>query len=472
MPTGARSDNSRIEAQSVLLSAPLIAGMVLGMALGIGPVVTVSTVGALLLALVVPYAGLAILAFMGPLVPPSVIPAPGFDSVLVGAILLGCVYRLPIDRPRLSLNAPVLLLFAFVLFVTVQQLPEMLAGYGSDADHAVGYLYWQLLSTVGAILAAGHLLRDRSPYPILAMAMPGAALVAGIALASYGATTVAQPLGNLVASSTDLGRATGSFSNPNYLGSYAAVMLVAAVGLLMSVRGRVPRVLLGADAVLLLGTVGLSLSRGGVVAALVGVAILLLVRGRALAVAVLVGGVVGAALIYPMFVQWRLETVLGSASTQAYALLSQSDNGRLTGLVTAPALFLSSPIDGIGFGHFVPASVNVPGTLAPINAHNWYLTVLAEQGLIGVILIALAAIALVARLWRRPPAPRALGFGVLGALATMSLFLEPPTSFQMIVTPVIILVAAVAADWRREHSAGLASDPLSTGGDNSPEEVH
>ena len=451
----------RIRWSPELVAIPIVIGIVLGMAFGVGPVESASTVAALLVAVVMPHAGLAILAFMAPLVPPAGIPPPGFDVVLVGAVLLGCVYRLPIDRPHLRFGAPVLLVIAFTLFITVQQSPELLAGYGSDADRAVGYLYVQFLAAVGTMVAAAFLLRDRSPFFVVGLALAGAVVVGCIAVASNGAPSVPPPLGNLVAPSDNLGRASGAFRNPNYLGTYVGLMLVSAVWLLMTARSATLRALLTAVAVVLSATLVLSLSRGAVIATLVGLAVLLLARGRVLALAFLVGGVVAAVLAFPLFVQWRLETLVGSATPDAYLQMSLSDGGRLTGLVTAPALFLMSPIAGIGFGHFVPDSLMVSGTSTPINAHNWYLTVMAEQGLVGIVLVGLAAIATICALHAHPQAHEPWRSAILGTLGTSCLFLEPPTSFQLLAAPTIILVAALVADWRATPSIrGPSNDRL------------
>ena len=94
-----------------------------------------------------------------------------------------------------------------------------------------------------------------------------------------------------------------------------------------------------------------------------------------------------AFVLYPAFIQWRLE----NESVTRYATLVESDNVRIDGLLAGVQLFLSAPLLGIGFGHYIQLSTDVPGVLDPINAHNWYLAVLAEQGLVGVALwIALA----------------------------------------------------------------------------------
>jgi O-antigen ligase len=132
--------------------------------------------------------------------------------------------------------------------------------------------------------------------------------------------------------------------------------------------------------------------------------------------------------------------------------MAESDHGRLTGTLAGPLLFLTGPLFGIGFGHFVPMSVLVTNGGEPINAHNWYLTVLAEQGIVGVVLVGALAVALVRALRSRPAKARTVGFAVLGCLAAQALFLEPPTSFQMLAAPAIVLVAALVGDWHEEPS--------------------
>ena len=89
--------------------------------------------------------------------------SPGFLALLVVALLPGCIFRLPIERRALRLGAPIIVLLGYVLYITVQQAPEMLAGYASKADHGVGFLYFQFLTAVGLLIAAGYLLEGRSP---------------------------------------------------------------------------------------------------------------------------------------------------------------------------------------------------------------------------------------------------------------------------------------------------------------------
>lgn len=456
IPARAASIAPRDSDRTILLvAAPIAATIVLSMAMGLGAISIIAAIAAIGVAVIFPMAGLAILGFMAALVPPA-IPAPGFGALLVGAILLGCIYRLPVDRPRVRAGAPLVILGAYVLFVAAQQLPEMLGGYAGSDGHDVGFLFGQLLTGFGTIVAAGYLLNGRSPYPVLAMTLVGAGLAAFIAVATFDQAVVGPPLAGLVAPSFDLGRATGTFSNPNYLGTFAAIMAVAAVSLVSGHRSRSVRVGLAAIALLLFVAVGLSLSRGALFTVLGGLAVLLLYRNRIVAFATLGFGVLAMTLVYPAFVQWRLENLTGSASAASYLIMSASDDGRLVGVLAAPPLFLSSPITGIGFGHFVPLSAFVTGG-TQINAHNWYLTVLAEQGLVGIVLWCLLAIAVVRELQTRVPIAKAVGFSVLGALAVASLFLEPPTSFQTIAAPLIVIVAALVGDWGQGPENALAS---------------
>ena len=217
----------------LLIAVPIAAGIVISMALGNTPLTSLASITALGTALMAPRVGLAILAFMAPLVSPSIIPAPGFAAALVGAVLLGCVYRLPIERPHLRVTTPVALLIAFVVYVTMQQSPSTLAGYATEADHAVGYLYLQLLAGFGTIVAAIWLLRDRSPFPILAMAVAGAVTAALIAVIPYVAPVSAASIALLAGHTDDPVRAVGTFSNPNFMGGSTAMSLTAAAALMV-----------------------------------------------------------------------------------------------------------------------------------------------------------------------------------------------------------------------------------------------
>jgi O-antigen ligase len=114
-------------------------------------------------------------------------------------------------------------------------------------------------------------------------------------------------------------------------------------------------------------------------------------------------------------------------------------------------LFLSSPLVGVGFGHYFAVAGQIPGVTA--SAHNWYTYVLGEQGLVGTLLFGSLLVTLALKLRSLPSTARSLGLSVLAAFAAACLFLEIPTSFQTFGIPAIALVAALAADWPRSKTA-------------------
>jgi O-antigen ligase len=346
-----------------------------------------------------------------------------------------------------------------MLYVFAQQTPEMLTGWAAGPDHDVGYRFLQLVAGFGTIAAAAYVFSRRSPFPIIAMALAGGSIAASLAIASFETTSVGPPLAGLLAVAEDTTRALGPFGNPNYLGAFSAIAVATAAGLLPGVRAPVVRLLLVAVAVVAAIAIALSLSRAAVVAVLAGLACVAWWRSRRLALALAGTAVIGVLIIYPAFLEWRLESLRGVVSTAGYAAISASDEGRLSGLLVGPQLFLSSPLFGVGFAHYEALSVEIGGVAVPINAHNWYIEVLAEQGIVGVLLWIAIAIVLVRDLWRRPPLAQVAGFSALGALAAAGLFLEAPTSYQTVALPLLVITAALVSDWRGEETAPPGRDP-------------
>ena len=118
----------------------------------------------------------------------------------------------------------------------------------------------------------------------------------------------------------------------------------------------------------------------------------------------------------------------------------------------------TSPIFGIGFGQYKYFSGLVTNQGAGLVAHNWYGTVLAEQGLLGIVIWLLMLVTVAMWLRSRPARPRSIGFAMFGAVIVGCLFLEPPTSFQTSVLPTIVLVASLVGDW-----GGGAGSPSAEG---------
>ncbi len=439
-----------------MVPALAIGGAILaGMALEFAPLTIIAALAAIVVALVAPAVGLALIAFMGPLQPPLVIPAPGFNAILVGAAVLGCVYRLPFDRPRISLTAPMLLLIGFVLYVAVQQTPEMVAGYTGRVGYLSYSTFRELLTGFGTVLVAAYVLPRRSPFPFLAIVLGSAILAAVLAILTVNSPILGPPLAGLLTHTPDANRGIGPFGNANYFGLFEAIAMVTAIGLMFGTRSNLLRwVLLAASVVFGVG-VALSLSRGAIIALAAGLACLAFSRARTrIALGIAAGLLAAGGVLFPIFLDWRLSITDGSDSAAAYSALAHSDAGREGAALAGPQLFLTSPLFGIGWGQYSEASAQFTGPGQHIVAHNWYISVLAEQGMVGIVLTTMLLVALVAALRTRPRFPRSVGFGALGAYAVGMVFLEAPTTFETSVLPILVIVAALAGDWTTPPWAG------------------
>ena len=187
------------------------AGLLVGMAFGVGAITLTAFAVAVVAAIVNPAVGLVTLAFMAPLKSPLGLPQPGLDALLVVAILAGCLYRLPIERPKLSLGAPLLFLLAFVLYAFVQQLPQMVSRYSGDegtSSAPCSSITYMRRHRHGR----GHRAPGTSTYPFLAALLVSASLAASLAILANG-PSVGPPLANLLGQASDA-EAIGPFGNP------------------------------------------------------------------------------------------------------------------------------------------------------------------------------------------------------------------------------------------------------------------
>ncbi len=429
----------------LVAALPICAAILAGMTVGSGALTAGGAVAAFVAGLLWPPAGLAVLALMAPLKSPAVIPAPGFNSVLVGAILLGCVYRLPIDRPSLRPSLPLLLMLAFVFYTAVQQVPDALAGYSGPDSRRIGYLYIQLATLAGVALAAASVLRSRSPAPFIAAGLIGGVIAAGLAIA---VSVLPTPwVVNLVDSTGATARVMGPFGDPNYFGLFLATGIVACLAVAVVTRSRIARILLAAVAIVLAIAFSIALSRGALLALAAGVLALAFTRSRRAGLLTTGALVILALVVYPLFLEWRLTADAGRLSAQAYTVLARSDQSRFAAALAGPMMFATAPLFGIGFGHYALMSGRFTGYA--IESHNWYANVLAEQGLVGVALWIPMLAAIAIQLLRAPRAARSVGLAVFVVYATGSAFLQPPLSVQTSAFAIIVVVAALVGDWSR-----------------------
>jgi O-antigen ligase len=268
---------------------------------------------------------------------------------------------------------------------------------------AVAFIAWATVSLVWAedsaavLTSVGRYLPNVVLIVIVYSAMrttrdavwPFAAFVAGAAIsAAYGLVTTPS-----VSGTEELDRVTGTVGDPNELAVLLLVGMIFGIALAVLARRSAALRLLAAGTSLLcaLGLL-LSLSRGGLVALAVALVASVVMGGRwrwraALAAVVIV---VATFVFYFAFVP---------ASSRDRLTASDGGAGRTDIWTVGWRMVQDHPIIGVGAGNFQVSSVHYvlrPGSLRRdeliverhLVAHNTYLHVLAELGIVGLALFA------------------------------------------------------------------------------------
>ena len=245
-------------------------------------------------------------------------------------------------------------------------------------------------------------------------------------------------------------RATGTFEDPNAFATYL-IMSVPLALLARHVAGK--RLLSWHQVPILAGTIA-SFSRG----ALVGLAAVLIVLCffafrdpalRALRIVALLA--VGVAAVF----------VLDGAASSVFEGsrgVSFGEDVRFRLWAAAVEVWLHAPLIGVGLGQFIVSSEDLLGSAGGVLAHNTYLSILAEGGVVGAALyLAIPAAAVVALLRRGDTTARLLlASGVGVAVMAVSLNLQ---NFRPIWLFVALAVAWTAVPRERGPSHG-ADDGL------------
>ena len=206
-------------------------------------------------------------------------------------------------------------------------------------------------------------------------------------------------------------RAQGEFGHPSLFAAYLMISIPVAAAL--AVTRETPRglrALAGGALAVAAPALFFSYTRGAILGLVVGSLVwLMLVRPR-VAAGGLVLALVLAAIAIPSALGDRFSTYRNNQSDAALLLRTGAWEGAL-------AIFTSHPVLGTGMSDFPRAYAGIPDDVLPAartplfydqlrtdaqpwHAHNVYLTVLAEGGLIGFMAFALFAAAVVATILR------------------------------------------------------------------------
>jgi O-antigen ligase len=326
----------------------------------------------------------------------------------------------------------------------------------SAAGHVIARLITSSLLFAATVLAV----RDRRTMMWVLGAMTTAGfLVGGHAVFDY-LTGASSGAGFITTAGQLIGRETAGFGQPNQLGGFLVVIApLAAVGTFLARRGRP---FFAATTVLAALGVYVSFSRG----ALIGLAVVpfVFLRGWRL-------WLIGPLLILVVFLS------APGAITARFATLSSSGSELATRTDiwrAAEAIWVRHPILGVGVGGFpqayatvpIPDKLYLPATVfvPPPHAHNLFLNVLAEQGVIGLLaLLALVVVAGRTALRMRAGPDREtrwLGTALVAALLAFLVHnLFDVTMFDSVTGPyVLVLFGVIAAAGAMTTLATAASD--------------
>ncbi|ABU59157.1 O-antigen ligase family protein [Roseiflexus castenholzii] len=247
----------------------------------------------------------------------------------------------------------------------------------------------------------------------------------------------------------DRARAFGTVNDPNYFGQLLLVLVPLAVWAILNGRTWRGKSFGMAALLLLLAAIGLTFSRGaylGAVVVLVVYAMYLRLDARYLLILPLIG-----ALLYVAPPEFRarfgtLDEVLPGNNAGAYA--DSSIQGRSVKAEVAIAIVADNPIFGVGRGNYrlhyrdYINEIEGAGSNTERDAHNLYLEVAAEQGIVGLVVF----VGLLATVWGRLRAAEllfvaagerrmadlsvAVKVGLLGYLVT-SLFLHGAYGYML-----------------------------------------
>lgn len=287
--------------------------------------------------------------------------------------------------------------------------------WASDRGMVLADLWhWYAVALLMLIVATSMV--DRRAIVLIA-----AAFVAGAVL-SVGQGVVGSEL-STSATAIDTAsepRLSGGKGDPNFLAAGIVPAMALALALFAYVQRLVPRwLLIGAMAVLALGLAA-SQSRGGAVAALLAVvAGLVVFRDRRTSVLALTAGIIGVAAAWFAFSPGAWERVTDFDS---------GGSGRNELWTVAWRMVESNPVHGVGLNNYPAVSgeyVSEPGSLERLDlivdraqvAHNAYLQLLAETGIIGLGLFLAVIAASIGAAWRAAQRFQAGGETSLHALA-------------------------------------------------------
>lgn len=261
------------------------------------------------------------------------------------------------------------------------------------------------------------------------------------------------------------GRAIGSLGQSNELGSFLALFAVVAVALLPGVKHWFGKLVLLGTFVAACVAIMMSLSRGGMLALVAGVVIVGW-RSSRVGFAILIAALLLSPLWAPDYVKERIMSSQVEVEGSDDVALDMAAEARLQTWQSILQVVSEHPIEGVGFtglGYVLPDMGSLLG-LEEVkdSAHNTYLRMLAEMGILGIVLfvwLLVKCLMLAEATIRkaRNPFDRSLGVGLLGAAVSLAVSCAfGDRFFNVIIASSFWILCALAEDSIAEPRRGVA----------------
>ncbi len=329
---------------------------------------------------------------------------PGLDNPLkpiIGGLIVATVIAATVRGHGPGLAPSVLLLMlAAVAFATTTLASALVSTDPGAAPSGSVYLVVALLLFFATTQVAGT---REDLTVILAGAVSGLLLAGAEGLAQHFAATGGKY--GFWSGADFVTRVQGSFGHPSLYATYLMLSIPVAAALAMAASApRRLRTLSAGAVAAALPALYFTYTRGAIVALGIGALLwLAIVRPRLAAGGAVLAVLVGIA-VAPSALGDRFSTYRNTSSDAALLLRTGAWNGAL-------AIFSEHPVAGVGVGSFPRAYAAIPDDLTPAaqtplfydqlredaqpwHAHNVYLTVLAEVGILGLLAFSLLVTAI------------------------------------------------------------------------------
>jgi O-antigen ligase len=415
--------------------------------------------------LIAPRAGILALIPLLPFQPGSLFGPHGPILADAIAIALSIMFRAALGRILVpAIARPAVWLAVALLVTTVFQTTLVLPVFAAGIPLSVLSELDQIVIIVMVFVGSVVFLRPAGVVPAMVAYLISFMTVSVVGILHFARPSILHRLDLywMVSADATRFRASGVLPGSNFLGLFVAIGLAWLIIIIAwYVRsGRVVPIVAG----LIAGPIGtvallLTLSRAAIVAAGFGVALATARGSFRVAVAMLVAGAIIAGIAYPIFLDLRLGQTYGSAGQAGQGAQSDSDSLRATQAVAAVKAFLDAPFLGHGFGTFGALSPKYSGQDVLTSAHNAFLKLAAEQGIVGLALFVAFLAAIAWALWLAPVGPWIAGLAVLGVISIFSLTGDSMSSAQAIASGFVVIGAMLVA-------ADVGVDPLGSNATN------